>query len=409
MTEQWESAAAQPVFTPDEFTRRWARLQARLADRGLDAAILQQSRSVLYYGGIAVHGQVVVPASGDPRFLVQIDHERAGQVSAASVTPSRGLGTLVETLGELGVADARLGVEKDSVPAASYERLVARLPGATLDDVGSDVLQLRMVKSPAEVDLIRRSAAISDLLFARLREIAVPGATELELHHELAGLQRSLGADGVICKHGFNDRTLEHAWLVSGSNTAQVSGYWLTMTGLGPSVGRPYGPTSRRLAVGDLLCYDVGTAVSGYHSDSARTYVVGRADERQRSAWAALNEMQDAALAELVPGRPVAAAYDAALAVARRRGVEQHFMTTALHPFPYLGHGVGVEIDEPPLLSPRDSTTVTTGMVLAVEPKLIDPGWGGLTIEDTVLITDQGAERLTQAGRELEMSSGGPP
>jgi len=404
MSEQGRQTAATAVFTREELTRRWRGLQAVLREREVDAAVLQQSRNVLYYGGIAVHGQVVVPLIGEPRFLVQIDAERASVVSPAAVTPSRGLRTLVDTLAELGVTHGRLGIEKDSLSLAAYERLVERMPHAVFVDVGADTLRLRMVKSPYEVELIRRSAAVSDLLFERLRQIARPGRTEIELHQELGALQRSLGGDGVICKHGANERTLEHGWLVSGGNTAQVSGYWLTMTGLGPSVGRPYGPTARVLREGDLLCYDVGTATSGYHSDSARTYVLGSADARQRSAWQVLCEMRESAIEAVAPGRPASAPYEAALAVARRDGMADYFMTTALHPFPYVGHGVGVEIDEPPLLSPRDPTVFESGMVLAVEPKIIVPGWGGLTIEDTVLVTDDGAEVLTRAGTELEIT-----
>jgi len=345
----------------------------------------------------------VVPAAGTAQFLVQIDGVRAAEVSSLPVVPSRGLGTLAQTLTELGLEAGRLGVEKDSVTVAWYERFSSRLPGATLVDIGADVLNLRMLKSDAEVEVVKHAAAISDQLFVRLREIAVPGVTEIELHQELVGLQRALGGDGLMSKHGVNDRTVESAWLASGPNTTQVSGYWLTMSGPGPSVGRPYGPTRRQLERGDLICLDVGTSVSGYHSDSARTYVLGPADQRQRAAWSALQVMQDAAVAELVPGRPVAAAYEAALAVARDLGVEEHFMTRALYDFPYVGHGVGVEIDEPPLLSPRDSSVIAAGMVLAVEPKLIDPSWGGLTVEDTVLVTDQGPVRLTRADRELEM------
>jgi Xaa-Pro dipeptidase len=267
--------------------------------------------------------------------------------------------------------------------------------------VGGEVLEQRMVKSPEEIQWLREAARISGRLFEELRTLLRPDVSEIELYGHLALRQRLLGADGLSSKHGFNDRTLEHGWLVSGPNTSQVSGYWLTMTGLGPSPARPYGPTQRRIRAGDLVCYDVGTSVNGYHSDHARTFVVGRASDEQRRVWDALRAVQETAIAAAVPGRTAAEVYDAAARAATRHGIAEHFMTRAVLDFPYVGHGVGVEIDEPPLLSPRTSTVLRPGMVLAVEPKVIVPAWGGLTIEDTVLVTDGAPEVLTTASTDL--------
>ncbi|MBA2529344.1 MAG: aminopeptidase P family protein [Euzebyales bacterium] len=402
----WEAGGRRSLFGGDEYRRRWRALQETLRRDGIAAAVLQQSRNVLYFGGIAVHGQVVIPADGEPTFLVQIDAERARQVSPLRVVTSRGVGALAAALRDCGAGRERVGIEKDALPVANLERLAAALPEASFADVNAAAYGCRMIKSPPEVDVLRRAAAISCALFDAVAQLARPGLTEIDLHARLAAQARSLGADGLMAKRGWNDRTVEHAWLVSGPNTAQVSGYWLTMSGLGPSPARPYGPTGRPLEHGDLLVYDVGTSFHGYHTDQARTYVLGRASGRQRRYRDALVEMQRAAIAAAVPGAPLGAPYEAARAVAQAHDLYDCFMTRASYDFPYVGHGVGLEIDEPPLLSPRTDGVFEPGMVVAIEPKIIVPGWGGLTLEDTVAVTASGNEVLTRAVDRFELGDG---
>lgn len=392
-----------PTFEVAEHRRRWAALQEVLRRRGIGCAVLSQSRNLLYYAGMAVHGHVVVPAEGDPVLLVQIDLARAQAVSSVPhVIESRGLSTLAAVLEDLGCRQARLGVEEDFLTVSAHRKLSGRLPSAELVDVAADVLSLRRRKSAAELAVLRRAAEASEAQFDLVRERARPGVSEIELHGQLSVLQRQLGMDGPSAKHTSNDRFIE-AWVVSGPNTAQVSGYWLTMTGAGPSPARPYGPTTRSLQEGDLLCCDIGTAYHGYHVDHARTYVIGRASERQRRYWDALLEAQARAVDAAVPGRPASSVYEAAHGVAVRRGLADVFMTRAVTDFPYVGHGVGVEIDEGPLLAPSDHTVLEAGMVLAIEPKVIVPGWGGMTVEDTVVVTRDGAVRLTGGSTELEL------
>lgn len=393
-----------PTFQPDEHRRRWHRLQGVLQARGIACAVLGQSRNILYFAGMAVHGHVLVPADADPVLLVQIDGVRARALCPLPhVLDSRGNSTLVESLRDLRCEKATIGVEEDFLTVGAQGRLQERLPGATFVDVGADVLELRSVKSPAEIDVLAQAALISSAQFELVRQRAREGTTELDLYAQLGRLQRVLGADGLSAKHAANDRFIDHAWVVSGPNTEQVSGYWLTMTGAGPSPARPYGPTSRALRSGDLLCCDIGTALRGYHVDQARSYVLGPASDRQRRGWEALLEMQERAVEAAIPGEPASDVYDAVAAVAGARGLSKHFMTRALHDYPYVGHGVGLEIDEGPLLTPTNRTLLVEGMTLAIEPKIIIPGWGGMTLEDTVLVTSSGARLLTRAPTELEL------
>lgn len=388
----------------EELARRRGALQRRLRAGGVDGAVVQQSRNVLYLTGMAAHAHLIVPADGSCVQLVHLDLERAAGASGLEdVRQGRGHGSVIEALRETGLADARIGLEMGAVPAAQVDRLRTDLPGSAVVDVGDDLLELRTRKSAFEIDQVRLAAGRSDRLFDRLRDIAVVGASEVDLYGELDLEARRLGSDGGMSMGRWNDRHVEHGWIATGPTTSKISGSWLTMTGQGPSLARPFGPSSRRIVEGDLLVYDAGATANGYHSDQARTHVVGHASARQRDLHEHLLDMKAAALDAVRPGVAAGAPYEAARSVAVDRGLENVFMTAATHPFPYVGHGVGVEIDEPPLLSPRNDTELEAGMVLAVEPKLMVPDWGGLTHEDTVLVTDDGVEVLTSAPSALEI------
>ena len=391
-----------------ETARRRAALQSRLREQGLDGALVQQSRNICWLTGMNCHAHVIVPAEGDATLLVHLDFERAAATSGMNdVRQGRGFRSAIEALREHGLANGHLGLELASVPYQLVARLQAKLPDVSVTDVSDELLDLRMVKSAYELDRLRAAAQRSDALFEFLRAAAAPGLAEHELYSRLLGEARRLGCDGPMAKRGWNDRFSEHGWLVSGPLTANISGYWLSMTGAGPSLARPYGPSARNLEPGDLLVYDVGATADGYHSDQARTYVVGDPTERQRDLHETLERMKRAAIDAVRPGATAGAPYEAARQVAAEAGLEDVFMTHATHSFPYIGHGVGLEIDEPPLLSPKNDTVLAENMVIAIEPKLMIPGWGGLTSEDTIRVTATGAEVLTGADAILGIQSGG--
>lgn len=398
------------VAPAEELQARRTALQGKLEEQGLAGAIVQQSRNLLYLVGMAGHGHLVIPSRGEPTLVAHLDVDRARQAAALDdVRAGRGVRTVVEVLDEHGLTGKKLGAELQSVPYARIDQLCCAAELPVPDDVSDPLLQLRAVKSSYELQQLREAAACSDELFETLALLAHPGMTECELHGRLSLEARRLGGDGLVAKRGWNDRTVEHGWVVSGHDTGKVSGYWLTMTGQGPSMGRPYGPSQRTLEDGDLLVYDVGMAVNGYHSDQARTYVLGTPSSRQHELLAQVEELKRAALLAVGPDAHPGEPYEAARRVAEAEGLAGVFMTEALHPFPYIGHGVGVEIDEPPLLSPKTNGRLRPGMVLAVEPKLMIPGWGGITSEDTVVVTEDGCEALTGAAWQgLLPASNGP-
>ena len=216
----------------------------------------------------------------------------------------------------------------------------------------------------------------------------------------MRGLRRA-GHEGVIFQRRWDARLPAEGALASGDNLTTMSRGPITVTGVGLSEAFPMGASKRRLERGDLVNVDLGLNLAGYHGDIARTYAVGELPDGIAPLATACREIQDVALAAIRPGVSSESVYDAALAAARRLGVEDSFMGYGELKGPYIGHGIGLELDEPPVLGPGVDTPLEAGMVLAVEPKLISPAFGAVNIEDDVVVTADGCELLGDLPRSV--------
>ena len=196
------------------------------------------------------------------------------------------------------------------------------------------------------------------------------------------------------------------AWVMSGDNLAVRGGHGLVVTGTGLSPASLQGPSRRVLGRGDLVVVDVGPALAGYTADESRTYVVGKATERQRTLFAATRTVEDAVFEAIRPGVPVADLYQVAEEVVAE-GAPPQFAPGSLTLPGFAGHGVGLEIDEPPVLWPRAEVHLWAGMTLAIEIEVSVPAEGlMIKLEDTVIVRPDGCELLTGAPRELIEAEG---
>jgi len=385
----------------DEYRRRVEVLKEAMRRKRVDVALIQQSRDLYYYSGTSLYCFLVVPRDGELVLLVRINLPRAREESwIADIRGSSGLGDVKRVFGELDLGRAVVGIEEDITTVPFQRKLAGLLPGASFVDITPLILDQRMVKSPAEVACVRQAAYISNIGLRRAASVLRSGITEMELAAELELAKLMAGHDGAMMSRQ-NAAASGSNFVTSGGNAGIVSGYWIASTGTGPSAALPYGPSLRKVRAGDLVCIDHATMYRGYHSDEGRTFVVGKARDKQKRLFDVVRRAQDAAIAQMGPGVPVAEVYRAALRVAKDAGYEEYFMAYGQYGVEYLGHGLGLEIDEPPLVGPRTTTLLAEGMTLALEPKLIIPGWGGVDLEDTLVVTGDGCEVLTLGKREL--------
>lgn len=376
-------------------------LQERLREAGVDVAVVIDPTNRLYLTGSGTAGTLVVPARENPVHLVRINVQRGRADSRIDdVRPSAGFSSVLETIDEVCAADApTIGLELDVLPAEHYLSYRSQFAEDDIVDVAPEILALRERKSEAELERIEAGAEISRAVLEAVPRVFEPGMTELELQAELERVKRAAGGENGM---GFRawDQLMNFGVVVSGPNTATVSGYWLSMTGSGPSAVQPYGAGHREITDGDVIVVDHGTVHRGYHSDEARTYVVGEATAEQREIHGVLEDAMDAAVDELRPGTPIGAVYRAAESVAAAAGYADRFMVPEAYDVSFLGHMVGLEIDEEPLITPQSERAIEPGMVFALEPKIMLEGYG-LDLEDTYAVTEDGPRRLTSTPRRL--------
>jgi Xaa-Pro dipeptidase len=380
-----------------ELAGRVAGLQAGLSALGLDAALLQQNADLFYFAGTVQRSYLYVPAAGEATLFVRKVAERARLESALGAvvdlpSPKELPSLIAERYGEL---PARLGLELDVLPVARFRRLEELFPAAAFDDVGRAIVRQRAVKSAWEVERIRAAAAVADEVGRLVPGLLEEGLTEVEFAGRVEAEARRLGHEGYIRMRGFNQEMF-YGQLLTGVSGC-VPSYLdtpLAGTGLSPSVAQ--GASFRRIGRGEPVVFDFVPVRDGYMADFTRMYSLGPLDARLLRAFDAALRVQEAATHAARPGAACRAVWDAARAAAADAGLAAGFMGHGSGQVPYVGHGVGIELDELPVLT-GSSLELEAGMVFALEPKFVLPGLGAVGIENTWVVTAAGVERLTQA------------
>lgn len=382
---------------PDDFYRRvQARVRDHLAEEGLDGLIVTSPGDVAYLIGFfyAVTERPVYlwfGADGSCFALMpELDAEyaQAQGVHAAIRTYFEFPGVrspeahLADELRREGAAHGRVGVS-GSLTLAAASALEEALTGTRFERTG--VLgRLRQRKEPEEIAFHREAAAVCDEMLAAGRRLI-----EEALH---AG--GPLPTEGEVARHviGFGTDRLYEQYSHIVYTTKLAGG----LVYAGPNAARPHGlPSRRRLQVGDTLILSLGAAVASRFVESERTFVIGEPTARQRGYFEVARRAQEVGTAAMTVGRRCASVNEECLAVIRDAGLGPYIRHRQ-------GHGIGIAQHEAPWVEAGDPTVLESGMILSSEPGIYVPGHAGYRISDSVLVTDDGPERLTRYPRSLE-------
>ena len=383
-----------------EIERRLAAFQETLRAAGIDAAIVVQNADLYYLAGTVQQSQLLVPAAGEPLLLTRRTVARAREESTLPVEPLPSLRRLGELVVErCGGVPEVVGLELDVLPVSHFRRYESQLPGATFVDIGPALVRQRAVKSPWEVARISAAAAVADEVFTRIPGLLREGLTEAAFAGLVEAEARALGHQGVIRMRAFNGEMF-YGQLLTGASGAVPSFLDTPLAGTGLSAAVAQGVSFKQIGRAEPVVFDFVPVVDGYTADFTRIFSLGELPERLTEAYACARRAQAAAAACARRGVTCRAVYEAAHAVAASDGLEAHFMGYGPSQVRFVGHGVGLELDELPVLSPNDQL-LEAGMVFALEPKFVFPGLGAIGIENTWTVTATGVERLTRAPEEI--------
>ncbi len=360
---------------------RLNRLDNVLASSGLDALALNPGPSLVYLTGLHFHLMerpvVAIFAAGQDPVLVLPELEML-KVEGLSVrafpygeNPATWTEVFRRALDSLDLNGRRVGVEPRQMRLLEFRYLQAAAPAADFPDASDVVSRLRVRKDAAEVAAMRKAVQIAQSALEATLPLVKVGMTEQELAGELV-MQ--------LLRHG-----------------SQPEMPFSPIVSAGPNSANPHAsPTDRPLQPGDLLVIDWGAAWGGYISDLTRTFAVGQVAAEYEKIHRIVQEANTAGRAAARPGAPCAAVDIAARTVIEQAGYGQYFTHRT-------GHGIGMEGHEDPYMRGDNEQILEPGMAFTVEPGIYLPGRNGVRIEDNVVITDDGAECLSDMPREMQM------
>jgi Xaa-Pro aminopeptidase len=381
---------------------RIAALQTVMRQQAIGVAWIVFSRDVLYYSGTAQPSFLVVLQEDYYLFVRHGIHFALHEsfIEPPKIMEERKLDRIKSRILPQ-ISCKCLGTQLDILPVAQVDGLREVFSDFKLINISPIVLEQRKRKAPAEIDCIREACRAVHAGYEAVRSHLKPGISELELAAAVEYAHRLAGHEGTFFfRHP--DFYMSTGPMASGGNLSNPSGALLSLTGIGLSAAVPAGPSLRRIKQGDLLIVDIPALVKGYHADQTRTYALGKAPKEAHRMFQAILTISDYLIDLIRPGIRASEVYTAAVRKAEQLGVADRFLSLGNGRKSHLvGHGVGLECNEPPLLALSDQTIIDAGFVLAIELHILDPAFGAVKLEDMILVTDTGCEILTTVPRKL--------
>jgi len=386
-----------------ELSARHAALQAAMAEPGLDAVLITQNADLFYFTGTTQSGCLYVPATGQPIYMARKEFSRARMESGLKeIVPFGSMKDIPGILAQYGYPEPkRIGMELDVVPVNFFERYRKVYPSAEYLDATPIIRQVRMIKSHYEIHLMKDAADQVHRVWQRAGEVIREGATDLEIAAELEYTARKDGHQGLVRMRGFNSE-LFYAQIFSGTDSAVPAYADTPLGGLGlnPSFGQSAG--LKRIERNEPVIIDFAGCADGYLIDQTRIFAIGGIPDRLRKGYDDMLAIQRRMTEIAMPGATWGGVYDQCLALAVEMGYADSFMGAKGSQVSFIGHGVGIEIDEYPFIARGfNDMTLEVGMAFAFEPKVVFPGEGAIGIENTFYISNDGLKQLTYSSEEL--------
>ena len=379
-----------------ELKLRWDKIQQNMSDIHADGLLICDNVNLYYVSGRIFRGYCYIPVKGEPIFFVR----RPLGLNGTQVVYIRKPEEIGEYLQKNGIAfPDKLLLESDSISYSDYKRYETIFTPKEVLNGTALLRRCRSIKTPYEIDLIRRSGDLHAKAYETIPSLYRKGMTDVEFSIELEHECRKLGSLGIFRIFG-QSMEIFMGSVLAGDNADTPSPYDFAMGGAGLDVSLPVGCNGTVLTEGMSLMVDMGGNFTGYMTDMTRTYAIGSVQELAMKAHETSIAIHQAIAAKSRPGVAAKDLYELAAEMANNAGLSDYFMGHR-QKAGFIGHGVGIEINEAPVLAPRSRDILAEGMVFALEPKFVIPGTGALGIENTYAVTADGVEKLTVCKEEL--------
>ncbi len=379
------------MLTETESQERVLRLQKMLQSKEIHAALFILPIDVYYFAGTRQNAILWIPADGQPMLLVRKSIMRAREESPiADIRPFPSSKEFASVFSE---DHSCIGMTFDVVPVQQHTYYTRALPGRRFVDISMMLRELRSVKSLFELEQLRLSAGKLASVLAEVPHFLKAGMRELDLSAELEYRLRKAGHEGYIRMRAFNQ---ELFYGIAASSGGLNGGFFDgPVTGKGLSSASPHGASYDAIQANQPVLIDYPGVFNGYIADMTRMFVIGTIDPELQRAFDVAIDIQEMVRQEMKPGVICEELFLAAASMAEQADLGSCFMGMPGEQAKFVGHGVGLELDELPVLAKGFTTPLQLRQVIAVEPKFVIPGKGVIGIENTFVVTAEGGLRLS--------------
>lgn len=385
---------------PEEIRSRISRLQRKMSEKGMDLVLLLQNVDLFYFSGTIQKGYLFVPAEGKALLFVQKDYGRAVHETPLTCVRLDSLKDLPALVQEHRIKGHRAGMELDVIPVSLFNRIKAIFKDWEIVDVSSEIKEIRSIKSDYEIEQLRMSGRIIDEVFSQAKNHIREGMTELALDGILTSIGRAHGHQGFLRMRGINQEMM-NIHVLSGESASVTSFCDTPLSGFGLTPAIAQGSSTRRISKDQPVVIDYGGGYNGYVTDETRTFVIGKLKDPLEKAYQVALEMIEEVESSVKPGDSPAHLYERCLKIADLAGFAEHFMGHGEGQVGFVGHGLGLEINEWPIIGRGYRKPLQVGNVFAFEPKFAFPGEGAVGIELDYVVRENGLERVTRFPKKL--------
>lgn len=374
----------------NELELKWRRIQQAMRQEEADGCLLTMNMNLYYVSGQVFNGYFYLPAEGRPYWFVK----RLTVPETNQVHVIRKPEQMPELFRDLNLAMPRkLLLEEDELSYNECIRLQHVFRAEATGNASALIRHIRMIKTPWEIEQMRISARKHEAVYREIPACYRPGMRDIELQIEIEKRMRVHGSLGYFRAFGSN-MDIFMGSLLAGENAGEPSPFDFALGGTGMHASGPLGANGTLLREGTTVMADMSGNYTAYQTDMTRVFSIGKLPDRAYRVHRVALEIQARMERTAKPGVSCAELYRDALAMAGQEGLKDCFMGTHLQA-KFVGHGVGLEINELPVLTTRSKDILQPGMTFAFEPKFVLAGIGAVGIENTFLVTDSGVEKMT--------------
>lgn len=379
-----------------EFNNRIKSVQKAIIKLQADACIITSPVNLFYLCGYIVDGYLFIQPDGEPILFVK----RPDGIEEDNVIYIRKPELIPDFLCERNIQlPKKLLLENDVLSYSTAVRLFNAMKQPELMNISGEMRLIRTIKSEYELAQTRECAQIHASIYTKIPQIYRPGMSDIEFQIEMEHEMRLAGSMGIFRAFGENMEIFMGS-ILAGDNAQAASPYDFALGGAGLTPLLPIGANGTPLASGTTFMVDMAGNFRPWMSDISRTFAIGKVPEIAHRAHQVSIDIHNAIISSAKAGTSCSEMYFLAEKMVSEANLDEYFMGTKQQA-KFIGHGVGLEVNEPPVLTPRSKEVLEVGMVIAIEPKFVLPNIGPVGIENTYIVTENGLEKITLCEEKL--------